>query len=257
MAPSVRMLPATLPALKTRRPERKSSLVMLSVDATSPFTSTCAPAPKTTPFGLMRKTRPFDCRAQRICEGSWPTMRFRTALDEPCCRKRVVSPGRIVKFCQLMIVPGVLAIVSRLPLLLKTALPLTTAPPAGLAHAGPCARLAATARRTSLLNLIGAIPLVRQAHFEVDAVVSLGVHGTRIDHVADVQRQRHVPAHRRAHARADAADGSMRRLTGQCIVSRDTRRVVEREHAAEHRGALPSPAQIRRVDLGASGNSLV
>ena len=55
-APSLRMLPAVVPAAKDMRPERKSVLLMLRVEATNPATSTRAPAPKAMPFGLIRKT---------------------------------------------------------------------------------------------------------------------------------------------------------------------------------------------------------
>ncbi len=156
MAPWLRTL-AVEPAAasKTRRPARKSSLAMLSAEATRPFTSTCAPAPNTIPFGLTRKTRPFDCSAPRICEGSWPTIRFSTALLAPCWMKRVVSPGPMLNCCQLRIAPGVLVIVRRPPWLLKVAPPCTTTAPMGSADAGLCVRQAATARTASLRAFMG------------------------------------------------------------------------------------------------------
>src|SRR5512141_1871241 len=87
------------------------------------------------PFGLRRNTRPFDCRAPRISDGLTPTTRFKTELAADCWTKRVISFWAIEKFCQLMIEPGLLVMVSRLPLVLNTTLPLTTEKPDGLAVA--------------------------------------------------------------------------------------------------------------------------
>ena len=80
MEPAFFRSPALSPAWKFHLPLMKSSLLMFNVDATKPFTSTCAPCPNTMPFGLTRNTRPFDCSAPRMREGSWPMMRFSTAL---------------------------------------------------------------------------------------------------------------------------------------------------------------------------------
>ena len=102
-------------AAKRMRPARKSSLVIFSVEATSPATSTRALAPKNMPFGLMRKTRPFDCRVPRMTDGSTPVTRLSTVLAADCWMKRVVSAAPIENCCQLMIAPGVLMTDSTLP----------------------------------------------------------------------------------------------------------------------------------------------
>ncbi len=151
MVPSLRIAPARpFAASKTLRPAVKLSLPMSSVEATSPFTSTFAPAPKTMPFGFTRNTRPLDCSAPRICEGSWPVMRFNTALEESCCTKRATSPAPMLKPGQLMIVPGVLVMVRTLPRGSKIALPRTARPPSGMAHALPCAMHVARTRAMRL-----------------------------------------------------------------------------------------------------------
>ena len=94
-----------------------------------------APCPNRMPFGLIRNTRPLDCNAPRICEGSCPTTRFSTALAAFCWMKRVVSLAPIEKPCQLMMAFGLLVTFSVLPLVAKLAVPLTTAGPTGLAKA--------------------------------------------------------------------------------------------------------------------------
>jgi hypothetical protein len=62
------------------------------------------------PFGLIRKTLPFDCSAPRIFVGSWPMTRFSTALSLLCWMKRAISPAPMLKLCQLMMAPGVFVI---------------------------------------------------------------------------------------------------------------------------------------------------
>ena len=115
MVPALPTPPATPPAVNWRLPARKSSFVMPRLDATSPFTSTFAPWPKTMPFGLIRKTLPFDSRLPRILLGSCPVMRFSTALLPFCWMKRVISPAWMEKLCQLMMVLGVFVIEKMLP----------------------------------------------------------------------------------------------------------------------------------------------
>ena len=88
---------------------------MLSVDATSPAVSTRAPAPNSTPLGLMRKTRPLATRLPRICDGSWPTTRFSTVAVEPGWMKRVVSPGWMENCFQLMMARSLAVMFSVLP----------------------------------------------------------------------------------------------------------------------------------------------
>src|SRR5688572_8899996 len=111
--------PAPGTSVKRSRPARKSAFDRSSDETTSPATSTCEPAPNTIPLGLIRKTRPFDCKTPRITEGSIvppaPTTRFNTALEADCCRKRVISLAPMENDCQLMIEFGELVICSRLP----------------------------------------------------------------------------------------------------------------------------------------------
>src|SRR5258708_31303098 len=165
---------------------------MSSVDATSPFTSTRDPAPNTMPFGLTRKTRPFDCNAPRICDGSCPTIRFSTALAAPCCTKRAVSPAPMLKPGQLMIVPGVFVMVRTLPRGSKVAPPRTTTPPSGIAHALPCAIEAATAARRSLRIFMDIPRSIREAQPEVHAGAALRVQRTCVEYVRDIQLRRDV-----------------------------------------------------------------
>ena len=113
--PSWASAPADAGPAKFSRPARKSASPRSRVEATRPPTSIRAPAPKTMPFGLIRKTRPFDCSRPSRRDGSWPTTRLRTALLRVCWTKRVSSSGAIEKPCQLMIVPGALVTVSVLP----------------------------------------------------------------------------------------------------------------------------------------------
>src|SRR5271170_3965806 len=136
-------LPAPAVAVKLSFPPRKSWSDKLSVEATSPATSTRLPAPNKMPLGLIRNTRPFDCNVPRMIEGSMPVTRFNTALEADCWTKLVISPTPIENPCQLMIEPGVLVIVSDLPLLLNEAWPLTTVGCTGLAHATSAAKHAA------------------------------------------------------------------------------------------------------------------
>src|SRR5262249_4437589 len=91
-------------------PPRKSASERLRVDATSPATSTCEPAPNKMPPGLIRNTRPFDCSAPSIAEGFPVATRLSTALDADCWTKRVISLTPIEKDCQLMIEFGLLVI---------------------------------------------------------------------------------------------------------------------------------------------------
>ncbi len=92
-----------------------------------------APAPTTTPLGLIRNTRPFESSWPRSADCPGPVTRLSTALAAPLWMKRVTSSGRIENACQLMIAPGVLVTVSVLPLVAKLAAPWATAGPVGLA----------------------------------------------------------------------------------------------------------------------------
>ena len=120
----------------------------MSDETTNPATSTCEPLPNTMPLGLIRNTRPLDCSAPRMLDGSAPVTRLSTALAAFCCTKRVNSPRLIPKLCQLMMAPGVLVMVSVPPLVANVACPLTTwgawglamAPAAAMATSQPAAR---------------------------------------------------------------------------------------------------------------------
>ncbi len=73
---------ATLPPLpaKCSRASRKSWFEMSSVDATIPPTSTVAPRPNSTPFGLTRKICPLALIRPRISLGAVPTTRLSITL---------------------------------------------------------------------------------------------------------------------------------------------------------------------------------
>ena len=81
---ALRMLPALLmPAapgvsVKRSRLAKKSSLDKRKVLATNPATSTCEPGPNTMPLGLTKNTRPLDCSAPKMRDGSTPTTRLNT-----------------------------------------------------------------------------------------------------------------------------------------------------------------------------------
>src|SRR5438105_10855777 len=228
---------------------------MSSVEATSPFTSTREPAPNTMPFGLRRKTCPFDCSAPRICDGSCPTIRFSTALVAPCCTKRAVSPAPMLKPGQLMIVPGVFVMVSTLPRGSKVAPPRTTTPPSGIAHALPCAIEVANAARRSLPIFMDVPRSEREADSEMHAGAALRVQRSRVEDVRDIELRGDVATHRRAQSRAGAGDRSMRHLARERMVARDAAGVAEDERAAER--ARHRRAELRRVGLDARGDSLV
>ena len=115
MAPWLTTSPATLPAVKLFFPARKSAFDIFSVDATRPATLTCEPAPNTMPFGLIRNTRPFDCRAPRIWVGSPPVTRLSTLLELLCWMNFTISPAEMEKLVQLMIAFGLLVIVKIFP----------------------------------------------------------------------------------------------------------------------------------------------
>src|SRR6185503_11016715 len=93
--------------------------------------------PMKMPFGLSRKTRPFESSCPRMLDTSPPVTRLRTDDAAFCWMKRVSSSGRIENACQLMIAPGVLVIASVLPAVLKLALPEMTVGAVGFACEPP------------------------------------------------------------------------------------------------------------------------
>ena len=145
MVPWLTTLAAPVVSVKRRWPARKSEFDKFSVEATSPATSTVEPAPNSTPFGLIRKTRPFDCSVPNMTDGSAPTTRLSTELAADCWMKRVISFVPIENPRQLIIALGEFVIDSRLPCWLILALPETTDAPVGLASAKSVAKHDATA----------------------------------------------------------------------------------------------------------------
>src|SRR5262245_9166115 len=135
MLPRLSTEPASALGWKLSRPARKSWLLRLSVEATSPATSILAPSPTRIPEGLIRNTRPLEVSVPSSTEGSCPTTRLSTLEAALCWMKRVVSPGAIEKPCQLMIAPGVLVTFSVEPRCAIDACPLTTCGPTGLPRA--------------------------------------------------------------------------------------------------------------------------
>ena len=157
--------PAPTPP-KFSRPALKSSSLSLSVEMTSAPTSTCAPLPKATPLGLMRKTCPLDCRLPRIWLGLPPSTRLSTWLELLGWTKRVVSSAPMLNCCQLMTAPLLLVTVRVLPLVVNVAAPCTTCAPCGLASrpAGvPMAARAAARRCRRREVALGSPSLTREA----------------------------------------------------------------------------------------------
>src|SRR4051812_3180190 len=93
--------------LKRRLPARKSESLISRVEATNPATLICALEPMTMPFGLVRKTCPFDCSEPLIEDELGPVTRLRVTDAELGWLMRVVSPAAMLNAFQLMIVPPV------------------------------------------------------------------------------------------------------------------------------------------------------
>ena len=121
---------------KVKLPARKSSFAMSRVEATKPAVSIVTSCPKTTPFGLMRKTCPLETSWPMISETSPPTTRLSTAEFAASCWKRVISSWAMENACQSMIAPGEFVTVSSLPMFWKSTVPWTTVAPDGLPRAG-------------------------------------------------------------------------------------------------------------------------
>ena len=144
MLPLLITLPAPGWPWKFIFPAAKSAFDRFRVEATKPPTSMRAPAPTKTPAGLIRNTRPLDCSAPRITDGSGVTTRFRTLEAALCWMNLVVSLALIENPCQLMTAPGVFVIDSVVPLATTLACPLTTCGPTGFAYTSGNAKHAAT-----------------------------------------------------------------------------------------------------------------
>ena len=152
IVPALLMPPAPGVSVKRRRLFKKSASDRRKVEATRPATSTCDPAPNTMPLGLIRNTRPLDCRLPRMTDGSTPVTRLSTWLVAFCCTKRVSSPRLMLNCCQLMMVPGVLVTVRVAPFCTKLACPLTTVGACGLAISVAVEVAASRATRGRSLN---------------------------------------------------------------------------------------------------------
>ncbi len=110
----------------------KSASLMLSVEATSPPTLTCEPAPNSTPFGLTRKTLPFAFRLPRICEASGPVTRLSATEFRSGWTKVTVLPAAISKLCQLSAADLLVCVtVSAFAPVAIVAAPTVTEPPVG------------------------------------------------------------------------------------------------------------------------------
>ena len=103
-------VPAPRPS--TMRPAATSSLLMLSVLASSPPTSTRALAPKTMPRGLTSQTLPLDCRLPKICDGSLPSTRFSSTELLPGCVTTTRSFAPMEKLVQSMPARWVVCVMS-------------------------------------------------------------------------------------------------------------------------------------------------
>ena len=113
----------------------KSLSDRFSVDATSPPTFTCAPLPNRMPFGFIKKTFPLAVRLPRIVDGSAPKTRLSATALLLGCTNRTVSPGPMLKLCQLITVLAVVWVTKVVPApVLMLAPPAVTAPPVGDAY---------------------------------------------------------------------------------------------------------------------------
>ena len=83
-------------------PAMKLASEMLAVVATSPPTSTLAPAPITTPLGLTSMTVPLADKLPMILDGSFPVTRFSVTLEAEGCWKVTFSPASMLKDFQVM-----------------------------------------------------------------------------------------------------------------------------------------------------------
>src|SRR5215472_6895571 len=139
--------------LKFIRPAMKSAFLMSAGVATIVLTSTWAPSVKTMPLWLTSTIRPLASIWPAMTEGSPPVTRLSVTEVAEGCRKTVVSPGAMLKLCQLMTAePDDWLIWVRFAFCVIVAVPATTEPPAGLAAAGTAVAIAVpvhiAARRT-------------------------------------------------------------------------------------------------------------
>ena len=101
MLPSMRSRPvAPSAALSCQRPSAPAVVLTDRVVASRPPTSTCAPAPKTMPRGLLRNTRPLACSWPRISDGSAPVTRLNRMACALGCSTCTRSPAAMLKLRQ-------------------------------------------------------------------------------------------------------------------------------------------------------------
>ncbi len=129
---------------------------MLKVVARSPATSTLAVEPKTMPWGLTRKIRPFAERAPRIVEGSIPVTRLSATEDAPGWMNLTSSLALMLNWFQLMMALPVawLMIIVLAAGVVMAAEPPATVPPWGSAWAILANRVVDRATVPSVLTAI-------------------------------------------------------------------------------------------------------
>src|ERR1043166_7152447 len=113
---------------------------MESVVAKSPPTSTEALGPKSTPFGLVRKTWPLALSRPKISLGLLPSTRLSAIADELGWVKLTAALEPIEKLCQLRMAEFVLCVICMFgPEVEMFALPAATLPPLGSVVGVVCA----------------------------------------------------------------------------------------------------------------------
>ncbi len=140
ISPSARNspVPAWPPDSCQRPPPPSASAVVsaFSVVATRPPTSTREPAPKITPRGFDRNTRPSACSWPRISEGSAPVTRLNSTAAASGWRMCTRSPAAMEKLDQSSAARGVDCRISswRAPSARTLALPAVNTAPSGRAQ---------------------------------------------------------------------------------------------------------------------------
>ena len=162
-------------------PARNSLSATLRVEARKLAVSIRAPWPISTPLGLIRNTRPFDCNEPRIWDSLRPVTRLSTAEAEFVWTNFAASLAPMEKPCQLMIVRSLrLVTVVVAPLCAIVAEPATVLPPVGPAYTGrasPNERAKATLTTALEANRSGRIcpaKLARRASSSRIAVLADG-----------------------------------------------------------------------------------
>jgi hypothetical protein len=156
----------------------KSALAMSWVVARKPAVLMTAPLPISTPFGLIRKTRPLALSVPKICDGfGSPMTRLSTVEVEFGWMNRVVSPEPMLNDCQLMTAFWVLwvTVTVEVPVPSIEAEPPTTCPPCGLAKAGAARTAGSQSRPAAGLWGRRCMALVPHRRYEEEAP---GVAGT-------------------------------------------------------------------------------